>query len=1223
MLKNVRRVRSLLLAGAFLFLVTGLISRYFSEVSINDYPNQLTAVLENAISGMDESLEPVVSQLPEEEITFADLPMAEENFAYFIYEDGDLMFWSDSRFVPEYSLISGDYSLRYIETLRHDLLVKKWIDPTGNRELVGVIILYSRYKIDNNYIHTGWNDQLFRADLLQPAVIEDNAIPICLFGDCLFYVSLAERDEYILPVYSSVAVVFLSISILLTVIVLMLHAQQLSSSKGLWLLVVGLVIIRAVMLWAGYPLEVSNLDIFDPKYFASSVINPSLGDLFLNLLAVMFIASYIFRNYRSLGWVTWAINLHSPRLKWIAGILISGGMAMTVHFQYLFLQTIYNNSQISYDINHSLQFDVLRLTGIAIFLVNVVTFFLLFHVLYSLLRVLFDDRRIYVVFFIAMIIFSLVNLIIGQRFLLVLGVASGYFIFIYLTGFVTTVSRITYGTFMYVFTALFATSVLGALSTHYFEHKEESAKKVKFASQFLIENDLLAEYLLSEARENIREDIFIQSRMASPFMPKEIIKSKIRQVYLSNYFDKYDVRINLYNANGLPYNSEVPLIDPNIIKEWDDSEFATSYEDIYFINRLEGDVSKRYLTMLEIRKRNILTGYIVIDLQLKRIIPDNVYPELLVDNRFLTPYEHTEYSYAVLDKNRITYSSGEFNYFTDFSPSLLKYEALYKSGLTYSQYDHLALNDRSGRTIIISSREHPTIHQVSNFSFLFLVQVMVVLILVAMYAIFILTRKIELNYSARIQLYLNGAFFLPLFAVSITTLSVINSSFKKELNTEYYKKAENISENLSDDLNDYVRNPTIDQEELPNRLSEVAKYAGVDVNLFSTRGRLLASTQPLIYENGLLSSYINPEAFAQITENNENFYVTQESVGELVFNTTFFGIKSFDTGNLIGIISIPFFQSAYELEQNQIDVLTNVINIFTVIFIVFLLISSVVSQWLTFPLKFITQKLKKTTLTGFNEPLAWNSDDEIGLMVREYNRMLVNLEESKKALARNQKESAWREIAQQVAHEIKNPLTPMKLTLQHLSRRITATGGESDEYQKPIHSLLNQVEILNDIASSFSSFAKLPIPEHERYELTHVVRETVTLFRADQRANIELSLPEKELYTMGDEQLMGRILSNIMLNAIQSRETGDVTVNITLLEVGETRLVLEIRDNGSGIEESIFGKVFMPNFTTKETGSGIGLAVAKHGIEHAGGKIWFETVVGEGTSFFVELPRVP
>ncbi|MCG8388560.1 MAG: ATP-binding protein, partial [Cytophagales bacterium] len=384
--------------------------------------------------------------------------------------------------------------------------------------------------------------------------------------------------------------------------------------------------------------------------------------------------------------------------------------------------------------------------------------------------------------------------------------------------------------------------------------------------------------------------------------------------------------------------------------------------------------------------------------------------------------------------------------------------------------------------------------------------------------------------------------------------------------------------------------------------------------------RLIASSQPLIYENDLLSSYINPVAYSLIRESRENAHILEESVGELNYNTTFFAVRSFDKGNLIGIVSIPYFQSEYNLEQSQITVLTNVINVFTFVFIVFLVVSYMAAKWLTFPLRFITQKLKKTTLTGLNEPLSWDADDEIGLMVGEYNRMLDNLEDSKKALARSEKESAWREIAQQVAHEIKNPLTPMKLTLQHLNRKLVAKG-EEENMNRPINTLLQQVQTLDDIASSFSSFAKMPIPEHERYELTHVLKNAVSLHDAQKNLYIDLQIKEEPVYTVGDEQLMGRIINNLLLNAIQAMDGNNKQqVYVTLLRVSTRKVRLEVKDNGVGIADEIHNKIFIPNFSTKETGSGIGLAIAKHGVEHAGGKIWFETELGRGTSFFIELP---
>ena len=458
--------------------------------------------------------------------------------------------------------------------------------------------------------------------------------------------------------------------------------------------------------------------------------------------------------------------------------------------------------------------------------------------------------------------------------------------------------------------------------------------------------------------------------------------------------------------------------------------------------------------------------------------------------------------------------------------------------------------------------------------------------------------------------------------VSITTLSLLISSNKQEVESEYLQKAESISYELIDPLYNFNRNEGISSEELSSQLLQISNYANLDINLFNVNGKLITSSQPMIYESNMLSEYINPGAIAEIIEQKNNSIILDESVGTLTYKSTYVGIKYFFTGEIIGILSIPFFESKYELDNQIIEIFTYIINIFTFIFILFLLISYFASKWLTFPLRLITHKIRRTSLAEYNEPLTWNSDDEIGLMVQEYNKMLVNLEESKKALARSQKESAWREIARQVAHEIKNPLTPMKLTLQHLKRMMESdTPGKDNIAEKPINTLLHQINTLSDIAESFSAFAKMPIPESERFEISSVLKKTINLYKSRDHGKIRTNIQEGEFFVIGDEQWMGRIFSNLIINGFQAvPEERDPSVEVTLQAANHNKVCIEIKDNGTGIPESIREKIFIPNFSTKYQGSGIGLAVAKRGVEHAGGKIWFDTEEDKGTSFFIELP---
>jgi nitrogen fixation/metabolism regulation signal transduction histidine kinase len=238
-------------------------------------------------------------------------------------------------------------------------------------------------------------------------------------------------------------------------------------------------------------------------------------------------------------------------------------------------------------------------------------------------------------------------------------------------------------------------------------------------------------------------------------------------------------------------------------------------------------------------------------------------------------------------------------------------------------------------------------------------------------------------------------------------------------------------------------------------------------------------------------------------------------------------------------------------------------------------------------------------------------------MVKEYNQMLFKLSESKSELEQTQRELAWREIAQQVAHEIKNPLTPMKLMLQQLERQVQQGSASSDRTEKAVTSLLSQVDTLNDIASSFSSFAKMPEPVMQELDLATLLRRIVELHHHS--GNVKLTIPGVDFKVVGDEQLLARTFSNIILNAFQSSVAGrNSQVNVTLHKQGD-KCLLSFEDNGKGIEPAVAERIFLPHFTTKKSGSGLGLAIAKQAIEQMQGRIWFETIVGKGTTFFIEM----
>ncbi len=437
------------------------------------------------------------------------------------------------------------------------------------------------------------------------------------------------------------------------------------------------------------------------------------------------------------------------------------------------------------------------------------------------------------------------------------------------------------------------------------------------------------------------------------------------------------------------------------------------------------------------------------------------------------------------------------------------------------------------------------------------------------------------------------------------------------------RKRERLSEKISVSMQQFQNGTGNNQNDFQNSLTELAKLTNVDASVYTEKGKLLASSQPAIFENHLLSYLINRDAWTSIVGFKDDSFVANEKIGKLYYNCSYAAIKSPETGELMGILSIPFFGSASSFEQSKINVLANILTVFVIVFILFSYLSFVVANGLTFPLRFITQSLQKTTLNNTNKLIVWNSKDEIGLLANEYNRMVQNLEQSKTELVRSQKESAWREIAKQVAHEIKNPLTPMKLTLQQWEQALTTGEVSPDKAKKSIQLLLAQLETLNNIAGSFSAFARMPAPLLQRIELLKLLKQVVDLHANIQEGTVRLQAGSASIFIMGDEQLLGRIFSNLILNALQSAKEGKiVAVNIKVKVAGKM-CTIEVQDDGQGIDHQIRERVFLPYFSTKKTGSGLGLAIVWQGVEQSSGRIWFETETGKGTSFFIEFPWVP
>ena len=321
---------------------------------------------------------------------------------------------------------------------------------------------------------------------------------------------------------------------------------------------------------------------------------------------------------------------------------------------------------------------------------------------------------------------------------------------------------------------------------------------------------------------------------------------------------------------------------------------------------------------------------------------------------------------------------------------------------------------------------------------------------------------------------------------------------------------------------------------------------------------------------------------------------------------------------LVAVFTIDFFREATDFYQNWLEQL---LSLYVFLLLIAGALGILIANSISEPIVRIGQKLGSTQLQD-NEPLSWPRNDEIGRLVQSYNQMIIALDESAERLAASERESAWREMAKQVAHEIKNPLTPMKLQLQQLLRLEKDDPERAREWSGRIaNGIIEQIDGLARIATAFSHFARLPEAQLSQFDLREVLRSVAELHQHN-GIHTSLALPEAPCLVEADRDQIIRVLNNLIRNAQQAMEQTEQPSLELALKTCDNLYCVTISDNGSGIPPEVQARIFQPNFTTKSSGMGLGLAMCKNIVEQAGGTIKFDTVPHQGTTFTVSLPQI-
>lgn len=1165
-----------------------------------------------------------------------------------IFRNEQLLFWSDNRFIPEYDLIDGNYTIKFFELQNGYYIFHRDFFKTneGNKiEIFTYLPLQVRYSLQNKYLTSQVNPHIFPYEQLEISKTPTSKQIFTAENEYLFSLAYSIKKEPPHLYWFFVSLICFVGAFVMLFVFVWKWQEFFQQKKWYEVFILCFVsywfLVRWLMLKNQIPYSFWETDLFNPQLYASSFWSPSLGDLLLNLFLGLWIVFLLQRNFPK----TFIFQKISPKKKFGAQY---GASLLLIFLSYVsfyeifgIFSTIFTNSQLVLDISQNIHFRLPHWAAFGVFVVLSTICFLLLHLVGRLLiRFLDNDYPKFALLFgLATILHSSIAYFTGN-FELFLSLLNGiYLLILYFFRLPQFLYRFRNISILYLLIGSLWCAVAGTYALRYFSTQTQNKEIGRFAENLLLSKDFKTELTLDNIVEEIQLDLPLKLffKASLSVVDKNIIEKRIRKQYVKNEFPDYEVEVLVFDNAGLPISKNTQIRYADWVETYQKPQFRTDKTDRFFISetqaieqKIDLNLFRMYIDFIEIKQSGQILGYVILTLKKRKATSFKVYPVLLRNEKIEENTKISNVSYAIFktgsdpQKNsELIYSQGDCNYYKNFKEGLFRIQKLYQQGYEFQGYKHFAFRGENGKVVVISLPEYAFKNTFANFSLLFLLLITLVALILSVYGLINYYQRKKITLATRIQIFLNLAFFFPLVIFSITTLQVVSSTYENDLNQKFLQKAENASNSLLSVMQSYTEQMKT-KEELLGEVNSVALYAQSDLNVFDTQGRLLVTSQPAIYDSRLLSKNIAPEALWQIVERKETSTMLAENIGNLNYKAVYWAIRSFENNQLLAILNIPFFDAEDERDKKLTGIFTTIINIFTIIFLIFVITSYFTSNLLTEPLAIITQKIRRTTLQTTNEPLQWDSDDEIGLLVNEYNKMLIKLEASKKALAQSEKEAAWRQMAKQVAHEIKNPLTPMKLTLEHLRYKIYKNHPEMKEIiEKPFKTVLTQIDLLSDIASSFGAFARMKEPESKEFDIAHTLKQTLLLYENDEDIRLIRHIAKGKFIVKGDNQLTMQIFTNLLLNAKQAVPNDRTPEILVALYKNENNFVrIEIRDNGSGIPDEAQPKIFQPNFSTKFTGSGIGLALAKQGIEHAGGKIWFETEKDMGTCFFIELPLI-
>ena len=1168
--------------------------------------------------------------------------IVEKDYFVFIYRVTPFLqprpvFWNTQIILPDSTALNAPDGTRFQKLINGWYVVNKKSYENKNGllyEIVSLIPVKWSYYVENKYLHNSFvavdNIQNEYGISLTPtdAVIKDAG------GKKLFYI---RQIKNIVSNYENVFSLWLRI--LAGVLVLFfIHklAKFYFEKKGFWpaflILIIPVLLLRIVSYYLPIPLNFRQLELFDPSIYGSNFILRSLGDLLINsflfLWIVLFIRFY-FRFHKS------DFRFKGKFKKYAAVGLISLLMIGITFLCGNIVRSLVSDSQISFDVINFFTLNIYSVIGFIVLSCIAIGYFFLVQILFQPVKAFIQPRWFVIYLAIAVIGLVLLTLRLHSahasfNFSLLLWLL--FFVFLLDTPFLSLHAYNLISSRFVFWLFFFSVSITAAIVIQ--NRKKELEQRKHFAENLANKADpageVIVNIILSDFSNEALVDIF--DRFKKPSQNKFLKDSLINENF-SGYLNKYDTRIYTFDANEAPlYNDDSTNFNSlNAIIQTQGK--STGIPGLYYYD-ISYDrfnyISKREITDTSGKKK----GYIFIISKPKKYKSDALYPELFSKGNINSIESSSVYAFAIYNNSQLSSSNNDYPFPTNIDPSSFTYNEF--RIVNRNGYEELWYRANEDKVIVIARQDNFFIESITLFAYLFCSFLLITLIFNLLNKL-VGSKIIPGNFKSLWQFTIRNQVHGTIIAISIFSFLVIGITTILFFISRYHS---NNSEKLSRTIHvmeNEIRNsidtiPTAEKQlmdfdsvsngKLEEIINRVAGIHAADINLYDLNGDLKVSSLPLPYKKGIVSEKMDPIAFFHLNKLKDVQFSQEQQIGSLEYLSNYVPVRD-ETGKEYAYLNIPYFESQNNLQDEISNFLVTIINLNAFIFLVAGIIALFITNRITRSFSLISDKMKEVNLEKRNEEIIWTRRDEIGELVNEYNKMVKKLNVSAQLLAKSEREGAWREMARQVAHEIKNPLTPMKLNLQYLQMAIDNNSPEVKNISLYVANvLLEQIEHLAKIANDFAQFANIGNSKNQLFDINHTLINVSSLYSANEKLQISTYLQPGEIIIEADKTQINRLFTNLLQNAVQSvPETRKVIIDIRS-KLSNRHVTVSVKDNGIGIPSEMYSKIFIPNFTTKTSGTGLGLAMCKGIVEKLNGKIWFETREGEWTIFYVELPVI-